>query len=589
MAKKIAFDYDSIKNRVIQDLSSKSEWASFLNYGVIDNIISSIVNELSYEIQYSEYNTVENFWNMARNRSSLLQMSPMHGYIVPRKQASTGTVRISTSSTFDSSYSKTINIPKFFQFSGNGIYVCSENDTQLNPTENYIEVSCIQGEVKEVSFLAEGIQYEEKIIYDDSIENSFFVLTVNDIEWTHVNSLFLCESTEQCYQIKTLPNLNGITIRFGNNIFGKKLNKNDVVKFKYISTNGTNGNIYTSDIITNVESQAFDSSGYSVKLYCTNTTSFIGGKDYPSIEEIREISPNVYQTGDRASSRLDYITILQKMSDLSKISVWGAYETLIDNDEDPWGFISAEQNVVHLALLLGDKYDSFDDLEEIDPEYVKLKKTKIIESLHDVNDPTDLISFESTNKIPMVFYIDGTITSSAYTINEVSNNIKTNLSKTYGIQSMEFGESVYNSDYIRLIDETDGVKNHISHIELYKDNIKLYSDYYCDFNLPIYPISYDSVKVYVKNTTIEDSDYELMATCDSNGNIIGAKDTSYVTTNSSLNLNSGNGALNITNGLTDDYRNYSFKIEYQYFDKNLKNSSRKNILYYDDAVINLEY
>jgi hypothetical protein len=586
---KIAFDYESIKNRVLQNLSAQSEWASFLDYGVIDNIISSVVNEMSYQIQYAEYNTVENFWNMARNRSSLLQMSPMHGYIVPRKQSSTGTVRISTSSTFDSSYSKTIAIPKFFQFSGNGIYVCSENDTQLNPTENYVEVSCIQGEVKEVSFLAEGIQYEEKIIYDDSVENSFFVLTVNDIEWTQVDSLFSCESTEQCYQIRTLPNLSGITIRFGNDVFGKKLNKNDVVKFKYISTDGADGNIYTSDVITSVESQAFDSSGYSVKLYCTNVTSFVGGKDYPSIEEIREISPNVYQTGDRASSRSDYITILQKMSDLSKISVWGAYETLIDNNEDPWGFISAEQNVVHLALLLGDEYDSFDDLEEIDPEYVTLKKTKIIESLHDVNDPTDLISFESTNKIPMVFHIDGTITSSAYTTNEVSNNIKTNLSKTYGIKSMEFGESVYNSDYIRLIDETDGVKNHISYIELYKDNIKLSSDYYCDFNLPIYPISYDSVKVYVKNTTIEDSDYELMATCDSNGNIIGAEDTSYVTTNSSINLNSGNGALNITNGLTDDYRNYSFKIEYQYFDKNLKNSSRKNILYYDDAVINLGY
>ena len=586
---KIAFDYESIKNRVLQNLSAQSEWASFLDYGVIDNIISSVVNEMSYQIQYAEYNTVENFWNMARNRSSLLQMSPMHGYIVPRKQASSGTIRVSTSSTFDSTYPKTISIPKFFQFSGNGIYVCSENDTQLNPTENYVEVSCVQGKVKEVSFLAEGIQYEEKIIYDDSIDNSFFVLTVNDVEWVYTDSLFLCKSTDQSYQIRTLPNLSGITIKFGNDIFGKKLNKNDVVKFKYISTDGTNGNIYTSDIITNVESQAFDSSGYSVKLYCTNISSFIGGKDYPSIEEIREISPNVYQTGDRASSRSDYYTILQKMSDLSKISVWGAYETLIDNNKDPWGFIPTEQNVVHLAVLLGDEYESLDDLEEKDPEYVKLKKTKIIESLHDVNDPTDLISFESTNKIPMIFHIDVTIISSAYTTAEVSNNIKTNLSKTYGIETMNFGESVYDSDYVRLIDETDGVKNHLSYVELYKDNIKLSSNYYCDFNLPIYPINSDSIKVYIKDTTVEDSEYELMATCDSNGNIVGAENTSYITTNSTLDLNSGKGTLNITNGLTEDYRNYSFKIEYRYFEKNLKNSSRSNILYYADAVINLKY
>ena len=586
---KIAFDYESIKNRVLQNLSAQSEWASFLDYGVIDNIISSVVNEMSYQIQYAEYNTTENFWNMARNRSSLLQMSPMHGYIVPRKQASSGTVRVSTSSTFDSSYPKTISIPKFFQFSGNGIYVCAESDTQLNSTENYVDVSCVQGEVKEVSFLAEGIQYEKKIISDDSVDNSFFVLTVNDVEWTCVDSLFLCKSTDQCYQVRTLPNLSGVIIKFGNDVFGKKLNKNDVVKFKYISTSGANGNIYTSDVINSVESQAFDSSGYSVKLYCTNISSFMGGKDYPSIEEIREVSPNVYQTGNRASSRTDYETILQKMSDLTKIAVWGAYETLKDNNEDPWGFIPTEQNVVHLALLLGDEYESFDDLEKTNPEYVKLKKTKIIETLHEVNDPTDLISFESTNKIPMVFHIDATIVSSAYTTAEVANNIKTNLSNAYNIKTMNFGDSVYDSDYVRLIDETEGVKNHISHIELYKDNITLSSDYYCDFNLPIYPISWDSVKVYVKDTTVENSEYELMATCDSNGNIIGAEDTTYVTTNSSLDLNSGVGALNIASGLTEDYHNYSFKIVYQYFEKNLKNSSRSNVLYYDDAVITLEY
>ena len=175
MAKKIAFDYESIKNRVLQNLSAQSEWASFLDYGVIDNIISSIVNEMSYQIQYAEYNTTENFWNMARNRSSLLQMSPMHGYIVPRKQASNGIVRISTSENFDSSYPKNIEIPKFFQFSGDDIYVCSNGNYTLNANENYIDINCSQGEVKEVSFLAEGLQYEEKVILDDSIDNSFFI------------------------------------------------------------------------------------------------------------------------------------------------------------------------------------------------------------------------------------------------------------------------------------------------------------------------------------------------------------------------------------------------------------------------------
>ena len=400
MAKKIAFDYESIKNRVLQDLSAQSEWASFLDYGVINNIISSLVNELSYEIQYSEYNTMENFWNMARNRSSLLQMSPMHGYIVPRKQASNGVVRVSTSDTFDSSYSKNIEIPKFFQFSGGDLYVCASEDYTLNADENYVDVNCYQGEVKEVSFLAEGTQYEEKTIIDDSVDNSFFVLTVNDVEWTNVNSLFLHSKDEQVYQIRTLPNLSGVVIKFGNDIFGKKLTKNDVVSFKYISTEGSEGNIFSSDIIDTIESQAYDSSGNNVKLYCTNISTFVGGVDYPSLEQIREISPNVYQTGDRASSTTDYETILKEINYLSKVAVWGAYETLKDSKQDPWTFIPTEENVIHLALL-----DSA--YNEITTE----QKKSIIEKLHSKCDPTDLITFEDVYKIPMVFHIDATITS----------------------------------------------------------------------------------------------------------------------------------------------------------------------------------
>lgn len=587
MAKKIEFDFEAIKVRILEYLSSQSEWASFLNYGVIDNLISAIANEMAYQIQYSEYNSMENFWNMARNRSSLLQMSPMHGYIIPRKQASEGVVRISTSETFDSSYSTNIPIPQFFQFSGSDIYVCAKQNVILNADENYLDVNCVQGEAKELSFLAEGIKFEEKTIYDDSIDNSFFVLTVNDEVWENVSSLFLYNSEDSVFQIRTLPNMTGITLRFGNGIFGKKLNKNDVVKFKYISTKGSQGNIFSSNIIDTVENQAFDSNGNEVKLYCSNISTFIGGKDYPSLEEIRELSPKVYQTGNRASSKQDYISILKQNNRLSKVSVWGAYETLKDRGEDPWSFIETEENVVHLALLIGSEYKSFDDLPE---EQAYILKNEIVTKLYELCDPTDLINFESTFKIPMIFHVKGTMTSSAYTTAEVENNIKSNLSSEYGIKNMDFGESVYESDYVRLIDETDGIKNHISHVELYKDNITFSSaGYYCDFELPIFPINYKEVFVYIKDKTIENSDYTLMATCDANGNLIGADETSYIMTNSTLDLNNGKGKISVTNGLDAPYNNYLIKVSYQYDGQNIYNNSRKNIFYYENTVVDLTY
>jgi hypothetical protein len=576
MAKKIAFDYESIKNRIEQKLSSMSEWATFLSFGPIDNIISAISNELCYDIQYGEYNTMENFWNLARNRSSLLQMSPMHGYIVPRRQGSVGTIRISASKDFNAPHSKNIDIPKFFQFSGNDLYVCSDGHYTLNSNENYIDIQCIQGEVKEMSFLAEGLKYEEKTVYDEYIENSFFTLTVNGVEWEYTDTLYSCSSEDKKFQLRTLPNLSGVTIRFGNDVFGKKLLKNDEVIFKYITTKGSQGNIFSSNIITSVKSQAFDSSGESVKLYCTNTTTFVGGKDYPSLEEIRDISPKVYQTGDRASSKTDFETILKQINYLSKVSVWGAYETLKDENQDPWGFIPSTENVVHLALL-----DSNGESLNND------KKSAIINTLHKICDPTNLFTFEKVNKVPMVFYIDASLNSLTYTTAEIESRIKTVLSNAYGFDKMNFGESVYESDYIRLIDEIQGIDNHITFIELYYEDYILSSAYYGMFELPIYPIDYSSVIVYVKDTSQPDSKHEELGRCDMNGNIVGSG--IYITTDSVLNLNNGKGTIYVQNGLTSDYHNYLFKIVYRYVERNLINSSRSNILYYDNVVVELNY
>ena len=573
---KITFDFDAIKERVIKKLSSESEWANFLSYGVIDNVISAIVNEMAYEVQYSEYNTVENFWNMARNKSSLLQMSPMHGFKVPRKQASSGTVRISTSETFDEVYPYQISIPRFFQFSGNEIYVCADKNYVLNSNEAYLDINCVQGEVKNVSFLAEGMQYEEKIIYDTNVDNDNFVLTVNDIEWKCVDSLFMYSSNDAVYQITTLPDLSGIKIRFGNDIFGKKLSKNDSINFKYVSTLGNNGNLYTSNIINTVESQAFDENGNIVKLYCNNISLFVGGKDFPSIDYIREISPKVYQTGERASSKDDYYSVIKQMSFISKIAVWGAYETLKDSNKDIWDFIPTEENVVHMALL-----------DNMYNPLTTAQKEEIAEKLYSMNDPTDLLKFETVEKIPMVFYINGTLINPSYTTAEVESYIKTTLNDTYGIAVMDFGMSVYNSDYVRLIDEVKGIDNHISTIKLYKEGYFFEGAYVGNFVLPIYPVDYSSVIFYIRDTSIENAEYEELATVDSNGNIVGVG--IYTTSGSNLDLTKGNGVLRVNSGLSGDYKNYQIKIVYQYIEEDLKNTKRSNLLYYDDAIINLTY
>lgn len=582
----IKFDFDSIKERIKTSLSSKSEWSSFLDYGVADNLIDALVQELAYEMTYDEYLTTENWWQKARNKSSLLVQSGVHGYKIKRKIGSVGTLRISTSKTFDSPYEEGVNIelPKFFSFSGNGIYVVTDSINTLLQGTNYLDINCVQGEPFVVNFVAEGNNFEEKDILDDSIENNLFTLTVNDVEWKCVNSLYEYGDEDLVYELNMKPDLSGLTIRFGNDIYGRKLNNGDIVKFQYISTKGADGNIYTNNIIDTVESQAFDINGKPVKLYVTNTTSIVGGKDYPSIDEIRELSPKVYQSGDRASSVDDYETLIKQFAYISKIEVWGAYETNLDNGNDPWDFIPTEENVIHVASL-NTEYE----------ELTNTQKSNLISDLHSKCDPTDIINFEKIEKIPLDFVVSATVKNSTYSLAEVKTNIENTLINTYGIANMNFNENIYNSDMIAVINGVEGVRNHTTEIYLKKEGKFLTNGqdggtYIGNFKLPIYPVNYAKTSIYVKNVSgdenVDYEDYTLCAKLDYNGEFVHQGNFRF--DNSSIS-SSGVGTMTILQGLSDYYYNYQFKVVYANESLDLTMNNRANIFVYNSSDITVTY
>lgn len=582
----IKFDFNSIKERIKTSLSAKSEWSSFLDYGVADNILDPIIQEMAYQMNYDEYLTYENWWHKARNKSSLLVQSGVHGYKMPRKMGAIGTLRISTSENFDQPYSKNANIQlnKFFSFSGNGTYVATSSVNTLLQDMPYLDIECVQGEAFEVKFIAEGNTFEEKTIDDDSVENNLYMLTVNGVEWKCVDSLYEYDGEDLVYELNLKSDLSGVTLRFGNDIYGKKLTNGDNIVFQYLSTKGSEGNIYTNNVIDTVESQALDMNGRPVKLYVKNITSIIGGKDYPSIDEIRELSPKVFQSGDRASSVSDYETLIKQFSYISKIEVWGAYETNLDKGNDPWQFIPTEENVVHVASL-NTEYE----------ELTNIQKSNLINDLHEKCDPTDIISFEHIEKIPLDFIVNATVKNSSYNLGEVKTAIENTLIFTYGIQNMNFNENIYNSDMIAVINSVDGVRNHTTEIYMKKEGKFLIDGqdggiYSGNFQLPMYPIDYSKTSIYVKNISgnedVDYKDYTLCAKIDYDGNFIHQGDFRFDNSNIST---SGTGIMTITQGLSDYYYNYQFKVVYANSSLDLIMNSRASIFIYNSSDITVSY
>jgi hypothetical protein len=569
----VKFDADSISARILASLQTKSEWADFLGYSNDLLINSAVSAELAYKAQYHEYLTTENFWSKARNKSSLLVESPAQGYIVPRKYGATGTLMVSTSSGFNTAYAYNIPIAKYFEFSNGDLHVCAASTTTLLSTSGNITFVGVQGKPKSVVFTANGNQWETYIINDSSVENLYFDLYVNDVLWTNVDTLFDYDGTSVIYELNTAPTMDSVTIKFGNGSFGKKLISGDIVKFYYISTDGANGNISGTNKVTVVESQAYDEQGNPVTLYVKNTTAFLSGKDYPTLEEIRSLAPRVYQTGDRGTSRDDDKTIIKQLSYITKINVWGVYEYNQDNSLDPWTFLSSEENVVHLAALNA----SYDNL-------TTNEKTELINDIYENCDPTDIFSFSTVVKIYLIFTVVATVKNTSYILADVKANILETITDNYSIENIDFGTNIYSSDFVSLIDGTTGVLHHTSSITS-RFNTTFTSAYVSTCTLPLYPISGASLLVYISINN--GSTWTLIATGDTNGTITGQ--TGYDTTGSTCTLATGITVLVVNSGLTSDYSNYSIKYVYACANADLVLNQRYYIFAYDTANITVKY
>lgn len=574
----IKFDYNSMKNRVLNRLSANEDWKNFLPYSVIDGLVSAILTELAYDIGYCERNEVENFWNKAMNKSSLLVQSGVHGYKPRRKQGCVGTLRLSTSKTFDSSFAREIYIPKFSQFSGGGYYFCTNEFKTLSPSDNYVDFNVVQGEKIEIDFVAKGDIFETKYINDDSIENSLFEVSVNDIIWKEVDSLFESEKTDQVYTLTLEPNCRGLTIKFGNDVYGKKLEIGDLVKIRYLSTSGSKCDIIDNGVVNKCESTFYDSKGNSITCYVTNITNLSGGSDYPTIEEIRELSPKVYQTGDRASSSDDYIAMIKNLTSISKIIVWGAYEELMDRGLSPFDFLPSEENVIHISAIRSVGENEFEPL----PIGIQ---NELIEKLHLKCDPTDLIKFEDVNLIPFRINVNGTLSSTSYSLSEVKSDIRNQLIEKYKLINRNFNESINLSDVIALVDNTKGIDYCDCDYTVYYDD-SLYSNMTYTKILPFQNFNDISKNIlYIRDVSI-DNDWIKLASVNKYGMLISESEDYPITGNLQMNSD-GYYVLNINlrNIPEESYNNYELRFEVDVTPTKL----RKTIWYLGETDINLKY
>jgi len=545
----MTFDYDSVKDRLINNLRSKASWADVLFFSTNSRLIDSVAEGIAEFASYDEFLTRNTKWDLATEKSALVSQSQFMQYDAHRKIGGTGFVRVSASPTFDSPPTKIVPFPKWTVFSDGTNKFTSVLTTNMLTTDNYIDLKVFQGEPKTFNYVANGEEYEEISITNSIIENENYEVWVNGTLWVEIKDLNAAGSTDTVYTLKNKLNFDGIDITFGNSIFGTKLQSGDSVTFKYLETLGVSGNILGVNIITTVDSTIYDIDVDQIDIFCTNTSNIDGGNDEEDLEDIRTNGINTFQAGDKAVAQKDYKVKLEESPYIFKSTVWGAFEYNIDNNVDLWTYIPTEENIVNVSAFTPSGEQLTDE-----------QKIKVITGIKEDKPPTDIITFIDANFIYLIFHIKAFVEDVSNALSIVKSDIISQVSEEYGIINREFRQPLYETDWKGFINGIDGVTYHSSYIELSKYET-LNEAYLGDINLDIFPISKESVYIYIKDTTIVDDPFVLLGIDDGDGIFI--NEIGYDITGSSINYTTGEGIINIVSGVTGDFDNKSIRILYK--------------------------
>jgi len=577
----LAFDAASIQARIIAKAQTLMEadgfeGATFLFTGTNMRIIQAISEELADDVYYDEQLTREATWGLAENVSSINAQTMFYNYVPHRKVGASGNIRISSNSLFAGSHPLPITIPRWNSFSGGGLtFTCTGDpdndyaDYALNSQDQYVDVHVVQGLPKVATFEITQAAYSSIPDYvtitinDATIENSTYDVFVNGQLWSSISNLRLASSTSQVYAVQNALDFSTTSFKFGNGIFGMSLSYGDVITIKYVSTEGSGGDVSSSGIVTAVNDSYVDSSSNVVTMYCSNVESLSGGQDYENIEDIRAQAPQSYQTNGRALTSSDYQSIIEGTDIVRYVMAWGEAEENEDLGNPPGTYLSSQENVVHVTGFNIDSMTGYGNIIS------SAEQASIRTALNKVKGTTDIVQFIDTQFVYIHFTSTIYVSDRAYVPSQVTAAVYAALQAKYALGAVDYYTDLYASKYKAFIDSQPGVDHHTTTVSFVMLTA-LTSAYQFTTNLNMANIVAGSVKIYVKGN--EFADWTQMAhdvaASSSIGNLIGdvipdQSPNTFQLPNATISYSNGAiGTVIVTSGLTGTFANYSLKVTF---------------------------
>ena len=430
-----------------------------------NTIFGQMINVLSNTVQnmmlYIEDALVEQNKYTAQRKKSIYGLAALSGYNPSLGKATGVQLKIDYIPTNLSQLNVVINNHEKLTCTQNGLnyYIVLPQEALVMSIEKDNStkyVYAVQGRFETQSFISTGGKYYTKNIrFTGNLDIDYLTLKVNDELWEKRDSFYDMDPNGLQYVIKTSP-IGGIDIVFGNDRFGKSLQKDDVISVEYLLHDGELGNLNSleetyfvfDNLLKNIAGDEVDGNHLFNVTFATNDP-ISSGSNSESIDQVRQMI-GLNSRSFVLASPDNYKEFLTKFSFCGYNRTWS----------EPGSLVVNSLVVKNYQMLLAEGKDYF-DLSEKDFYLSELQKNSIKNCIENSGNQLAGVSYNIFDPqiCKYTIYIHVTLKSEKYEKDYVKSNIRKLVGEFFGqINSDLF---IPKSDIIHLIKENikeiDGV------------------------------------------------------------------------------------------------------------------------------------
>lgn len=331
----IIYDSDTLSAALQQKLIEESPSFQQLYPSETSTALTNLLGGYGAMLQYTIVSALANcYMDTAFTPSAIYQLSEtlgnrLHGNVSARLLCDITRTNLSGVAG--------VTIPKNSVFEVEGVPFFNENAIFFPLGIDTIpDVSLVQGEYTIVEGTTSGVAGEKFYFSNNFLCNMEMVkVFINGEEWSTtesflpLNSENLLDETEGKTVILRMDSSGRAFIKFGNNSNGVLPIAGSTIRIEYVSNIGSKGNIEKADMsIKLIDSIYYTNNAVDTLLTINATTNSpsYGGYDQQSLEILKESSPFVFASGNRAVRRNDYKALLLNKCGYISTNVWGEYE-----------------------------------------------------------------------------------------------------------------------------------------------------------------------------------------------------------------------------------------------------------------------